>query len=166
MNTEKKAVRISWKDKYLDLEVDYNKLLDDYNNEKNSKLYLAAEFDTYKRTSKINQENALNKCKKDFALSLISILEEFERGLSYEPDNEGLKLMKAKFENELNKFDIKKIEVNKGDMFDESLHEAISVVPTNDENMDNTICDIIEQGYKTSTYIVKYTKVIVNKYNG
>lgn len=52
-----------------------------------------------------------------------------------------------------------------GEVFDPTLHESVEVVPTNDENKDDTVASIAQTGYVMGDRVIRPAKVRVYKYN-
>ncbi len=75
---------------------------------------------------------------------------------------EGVVATLKKLGDALAKLGLEVIPVKKGDKFDANMHEAIGVV---NEGADNTIHEVIQQGYKSNDNIVRPAKVLVNKAN-
>jgi molecular chaperone GrpE len=133
----------SWKDKY--------------------KYLLADLMNTKKRYQKLLDDT--NKYKEEsIAKDLISISDDFERMLNNEIDKDGVNLVYDKFINMLNKYDIKPIYEKRPAFFNDEYDSALVTMDVNDELLDNTIHDVIEKGYKYKDKILRYEKVVVNKY--
>ncbi len=85
--------------------------------------------------------------------------------LDEETYSEGYEVLKKQFENILSKFGLKEIEVHEDDDFDESKMNAIAIAPTGDKKLDNKVCDITKKGYTLNDVVIRYTDVVVYKYN-
>lgn len=85
--------------------------------------------------------------------------------LDEETYSEGYEVLKKQFENILSKFGLKEIEVHEDDDFDESIMNAIAIAPTGDKKSDNKVCDITKKGYTLNDIVIRYTDVVVYKYN-
>ena len=85
--------------------------------------------------------------------------------LDEETYSEGYEVLKKQFENILSKFGLKEIEVHEDDDFNESIMNAIAIAPTGDKKSDNKVCNITKKGYTLNDVIIRYTDVVVYKYN-
>ena len=133
----------SWKDKY--------------------KYLLADLMNTKKRYQKLLDDT--NKYKEEsIAKDLISISDDFERMLNNEIDKDGVNLVYDKFINMLNKYDIKPIYEKRPAFFNDEYDSALVTMDVDDKTLDNTVKDIIAKGYKYKDKILRYEKVVVNKY--
>ena len=85
--------------------------------------------------------------------------------LDEETYSQGYEVLKKQFENILSKFGLKEIEVLEDDDFDESKMNAIAIAPTGNKELDNKVCDITKRGYTLNDVVIRYTDVVVYKYN-
>ena len=85
--------------------------------------------------------------------------------LDEETYSQGYEVLKKQFENILSKFGLKEIEVLENDDFDESKMNAIAIAPTGNKELDNKVCDIAKKGYMLNDVVIRYTDVVVYKYN-
>jgi molecular chaperone GrpE len=53
-----------------------------------------------------------------------------------------------------------------GDGFDPTLHESMSVAPTDDEAQDHTLAEVLQLGYKIDDEVIRPAKVVVAQYSG
>ena len=90
--------------------------------------------------------NSLPKDKqfKDWVTGMEIIIKNFEKGLN----NEGL--------SEINPI--------KGDDFDPSIHESLSIENTNDSKLDGKISQTIKNGYSMENSIIRPAQVILSNY--
>ncbi|HRI05628.1 MAG TPA: nucleotide exchange factor GrpE [Candidatus Dojkabacteria bacterium] len=73
---------------------------------------------------------------------------------------EGVKATLFDIEKAVAQFGIVKMEINKGDSFDSSRHEALGTVS---EGVDGTIYDIVQPGFMFNDVIVRPARVIISK---
>ena len=85
--------------------------------------------------------------------------------LDEETYSEGYEVLKKQFENILSKFGLKEIEVSEDDDFDESKMNAIAIAPIGNKELDNKVCNITKKGYTLNDVVIRYTDVVVYKYN-
>ena len=137
-------------------------------------LYLRtlADMDNLRKntTKKINDiyKMANDKLIKEllpFADSLNLAVNNENIKLDVETYSKGYEVLKKQFENILSKFGLKEIEVYENDDFDESIMNAIAIALTVNKELDNKVCDVNKKGYTLNDVVIKYTDVVVYKYN-
>ena len=101
--------------------------------------------------------------------SLLPIMDYFDRGLTEikkVKDKEllkGMQLINDKFKNTLTQKGLSEIEVNKGDVFDAEIHEAITQIPAPSDKLKGKVIDAVEKGYKLGDKIIRYPKVVIGQ---
>ena len=137
-------------------------------------LYLRtlADMDNLRKntTKKINDlyKMANDKLIKEllpFADSLNLAVNNENIKLDEETYSKGYEVLKKQFENILSKFGLKEIEVYENDDFDESIMNAIAIALTVNKELDNKVCDVTKKGYTLNDVVIRYTDVVVYKYN-
>ena len=127
--------------------------------EKDKYLRLYSEFENYKKRSR-NEIMLIRKTSsKKVILEILDLIDDFERAIEHNKD--GVDLIYNKFKVILSNNNVESY-VNKGDIFNSDIHEAISEL-TVDESNKNKIIDIISNGYKMNNEIIRYAKVVVGK---
>ena len=121
-------------------------------------------------TKKINEiyKTANDKLIKEllpFADSLNLAVNNENIKLDVETYSKGYEVLKKQFENILSKFGLKEIEVYENDDFDESIMNAIAIALTVNKELDNKVCDVTKKGYTLNDVVIRYTDVVVYKYN-
>ena len=152
----------SAEEKIIALEEEIEKL-------KDINLRQVAEFDNYrKRTMKEKAELILNGSEKTIK-ELLPILDDFDRDLQNTNDNtsvetlkEGLELISKKFEETLNKQGLKRIATESED-FNVDYHEAIALVPVDDDSKKGKIIDCVSTGYMLNEKVIRHAKVAVGQ---
>ena len=122
---------------------------------------------TTKRISDI-YKTANDKLIKEllpFADSLNLAVNNENIKLDEETYSKGYEVLKKQFENILSKFGLKEIEVYENDDFDESIMNAVAIALTVNKELDNKVCDITKKGYTLNDVVIRYTDVVVYKYN-
>jgi len=138
--------------------------------ESNNKfLRLYAEFDNYKRRTSKERIDYMQSAGKEVILSLLPILDDFERGLeamnsaSDVPSvKEGVDLIYQKLLSTLNQKGLKPMEVV-GEVFDADFHEAIANIPVQDENQKGKIIEELQKGYLLNDKILRFAKVVTGQ---
>lgn len=129
-------------------------------------LRLYSEFENFRRRTAKEKIEMVSSASKDLMEQLIPVLDDFERAIKAMENNEetapareGTELIYNKFSKVLISKGLKKMEVNKGDNFNDELHEAITQIPAGDD-MAGKIVDVVENGYFLGEKVVRFAKVI------
>ena len=137
-------------------------------------LYLRtlADMDNLRKntTKKINDiyKMANDKLIKEllpFADSLNLAVNNENIKLDEETYSKGYEVLKKQFEDILSKFGLKEIEVYENDDFDESIMNAVAIALTVNKELNNKVCDVTKKGYTLNDVVIRYTDVVVYKYN-
>ena len=137
-------------------------------------LYLRtlADMDNLRKntTKKINDiyKMANDKLIKEllpFADSLNLAVNNENIKLDEETYSKGYEVLKKQFENILGKFGLKEIDVYENDDFDESIMNAVAIALTVNKELNNKVCDVTKKGYTLNDVVIRYTDVVVYKYN-
>ncbi len=135
------------------------------NNEKDKYVRLFAEFENYKRRTAKERIDLFKTAGKEVLSSLIPVVEDFKRALNQEDanqeDTQGIQLIYNKLLETLKNQGLEELEVKIGDLFDSEIHEAISQIPSQNDEQKGKIIDIIEGGYKLGDQVIKFPKVVV-----
>jgi molecular chaperone GrpE len=134
-------------------------------NDKYLRLY--AEFDNFRRRTIKEREDARKMEGKDLIVSLLSVLDDFERALramedatDVRPVKEGVELIQNKLKNTLTQKGLSAME-SIGNPFDPELHEAITNISAPTEEWKGKVIDEMEKGYFLNDKVVRFAKVIV-----
>lgn len=135
--------------------------------EKKEYLFLMAEFDNFrKRTLRERTELVKNASEKALQ-GLLPIVDDFERGLDAIRDSsdaeavkEGMNLIYNKLIKYLADNGVKAIESTGAD-FDTELHEAVAMVPADDETPKGKVKDTVSKGYTINDKVLRHAKVVV-----
>jgi len=137
--------------------------------EKDKYLRLFAEFENYKKRTTKERIELYRTAGQDIIVSLLPILDDFDRGLSEikkVKDKEllkGMQLINDKFSNTLTQKGLEAVNAKAGDVFDADLHEAITQIPAPSEDLKGKIIDVIEKGYKLGDKVIRYPKVVIGQ---
>lgn len=128
-----------------------------------------AEFDNYrKRILKEKSELILNGGEKVIS-SLLPVLDDFERALINIKKGgdettllQGTELIYQKLLSTLESQGLSKIKTEKED-FNTDFHEAVAMVPVDDESMKGKVVDCVQTGYILNNKVIRHSKVAVGQ---
>lgn len=135
--------------------------------QKDKYLRLSAEFDNYrKRTMKEKAELIKNGGEKAIA-AVLPILDDLERALAnmQQADDvkamyEGIDLIYQKFLKNLNQEGLEKMNPV-GEAFNTDFHEAVALIPAQEEEQKGKVLDCVQTGYKLNDKVIRHAKVVV-----
>ena len=134
---------------------------------KDSYLRKIAEFENYKkRTLKEKTELILNGSEKTIT-AILPVLDDFERAITDKSDDpkaikEGIQLIYNKFNKILESIGVNKIEPV-GKDFDVDYHEAVAMIPTEEDDKKGKVIDCIQTGYTLNNKVIRHAKVAVGQ---
>ena len=136
---------------------------------KDKYLRQVAEFDNYrKRTLKEKTDLILNGGEKVLT-ALLPILDDLDRAAeniqkSNDPETlkEGVALILDKLSKTLAAQGLKKMETI-GQPFDTDFHEAVALIPAQEEAQKNVVIDCVQQGYQLNDKVLRHAKVVVGQ---
>ncbi len=144
-------------------------LQDEFEREKDRYLRLFAEFENYKKRTSKERIEMFKTAGQDVIISLLPILDDFERALKEIEKSEndelfkGVELINNKFRETLKTKGLHVMDVNPGDAFDADSHEAITQIPAPEEKLKGKIIDVVEKGYTLGDKIIRYPKVVIGQ---
>ena len=134
---------------------------------KDKYLRLYSEFENFRRRTSKEKLELISSANKGLMEDLVPVLDDFERAMQaagkaedVESIKEGMSLIQNKFSKVLENKGLKKIEIKKGDDFNDEFQEAITQIPTEKE-LEGKVVDVVEPGYKLGDAIVRFAKVVV-----
>ncbi len=134
-------------------------------NDKYVRMY--AEFDNYKRRTMKERSELLQTAGKDVIVSMLSVLDDFERAnkamgtaTEIKPVKEGIELVHNKLLSLLTQKGLKAMET-KGNAFDADIHEAITSIPAPSDKLKGKVVDEVEKGYLLNDKVIRFAKVVV-----
>ncbi|MCM1401991.1 MAG: nucleotide exchange factor GrpE [Bacteroides sp.] len=137
--------------------------------EKKEYLFLMAEFDNFRKRTVKEKGDLIRNASESVMKGLLPIVDDFERGLAAIKDSEDAEAVKEGMTLIYNKL-IKYMEQNgvkpidsTGKPFDPELHEAIAMVPTDDESQKGIVIDTPTKGYTINDKVLRYAKVAVGQ---
>ncbi|MBK0382457.1 nucleotide exchange factor GrpE [Pedobacter sp. SD-b] len=130
-------------------------------------LRLFAEFENYKRRTSQERKDLLQTAGKDVIVSLLGVLDDFERAdkamenaTEVKPVKEGIELVHHKLKSLLVQKGLVPM-VAKGKTFDADIHEAITSIPAPSDDLKGKVVDEVEKGYLLNDKVIRFAKVIV-----
>ena len=131
--------------------------------EKDKNLRLFAEFDNFRKRTAKERIELFSTASRDIMTSLLPILDNFERAFKANKPKEGdgMLLIYNQLKSELEKKGLKEIENPIGKDLDTDFHEAITKIPSKNDDQKGKIVDVIEKGYLISNKVIRYAKVVV-----
>lgn len=143
-----------------------NPLQEKYDTLNNQYIRLAADFDNYRKRQEQEKEALLKYGAENTIKKMISVLDNFERGLkaietveNCEKVKECYNLAYKEFTEALKKAGLEVISAE-GEQFDPNFHEAVMQTPTEDKP-EHTILAELQKGYKLGDKVLRPTLVNV-----
>lgn len=144
-----------------------DQLKEDLGKEKDKFLRLFAEFENYKKRTAKERMDLFRTAGQEVILSLLPVLDDFDRALNEIAKTDehellkGVELIRNKFKNTLYSKGLEEVTVEKGDVFNADMHEAITQIPAPSDDLKGKIVDVIEKGYKLGDKVIRFPKVII-----
>lgn len=137
--------------------------------EKKEYLFLMAEFDNFRKRTIKEKGDIIRNAAESAMKGLLPIVDDFERGIEAmknsddaEAVKEGMTLIYNKLVKYLEQNGVKPIE-STGTDFDPEKHEAIAMVPVDDEKLKGKVIDTPTKGYTINDKVLRYAKVAVGQ---
>ena len=135
--------------------------------EKKEYLFLMAEFDNFRKRT-LRERTELIKSAAEKALKgILPVVDDFERGLDAIKDTsdaeavkEGMRLIYNKFVNYLADNGVKYMQSTGAD-FDPDMHEAVAMVPAENDAEKGKVKDTVLKGYMLNDKVLRHAKVVV-----
>lgn len=147
--------------------VEESSLEDELAEAKDKYLRLYSEFENFRRRTSKEKLDLISTANKDLMSDLLPVLDDFERAMNASEESDDIKALRegmALIQNKLNKSlenrGLKKMNVVKGDAFDDEKHEAITQIPA-EKKLEGKIVDVVEPGYILGEKVVRFAKVVV-----
>ncbi len=130
-------------------------------------LRLAAEYQNYRKRTIQDFSRKLEQGRSEIALTVLPVLDDLRRSLDAaenegDPFVQGIQLVFDKFNNELSKYRIAKMDVE-GELFSEEEHEALQFMAAPDGIDEGTIIAEVKPGYTIGDRVLRHAQVIVAK---
>jgi molecular chaperone GrpE len=134
---------------------------------KDKYLRLFSEFENFRRRTAREKLDLISTANENLVVALLPVVDDIDRALANINDKtdlktfeEGVKLIQSKFSNTLQTKGVSKVVTEKGDDFNDEIHEAITQIPAPTEDLKGKIIDVIEPGYKVGDKVVRFAKVV------
>jgi molecular chaperone GrpE len=135
-------------------------------------LRLAAEYDNFrKRTERERTESTL-RAQADVVRALLEPLDDLQRIADFDPAtnsaqslHEGAEMVEKKFLRVMESAGLEFIEAQ-DQRFDPQLHEALTTVPAESEELDETVAQVFRKGYRFRGILLRPAQVVVRKFHG
>ncbi|MHA1329054.1 MAG: nucleotide exchange factor GrpE [Promethearchaeota archaeon] len=146
------------------VEENLEKSRNESNDWKNRYIRLQADFENAQKRWEKNNQALRTQYLASTIRSLLPLYDSFKKAL--QDANENVKPVIESFYNQfmgiLKSLGAEPIEVKKNDQFDYLYHEALSSIER-DDVPNNTIIDVIQDGWKLGKDVIRYAKVIVSR---
>lgn len=130
---------------------------------------LYSEFENYRKRTAKEKLDTINNASKDLIADLLPVLDDFERAIYNNKDSddsnaikEGFNLIYNKFLQSMQSKGLKPMD-STNTPFDVDLHEAITNIPTTDDDMKGKVVDVVEKGYYLNDKVLRFAKVVVGQ---
>ncbi|MGE6629245.1 nucleotide exchange factor GrpE [Bacillus sp. NPDC077027] len=172
VEAQEEAIQDKQEDAQLDEQANLTQRLEELQqllDEKENKiLRVQADFENYKRRVRTEAETAQKYRSQHVVSDLLPALDNFERALGIDPDNdqtksllEGMEMVYRQLIEALKKEGVEPIEAV-GIEFDPNLHQAVMQVE--DENFgSNVVVEELQKGYKLKDRVIRPSMVKVNQ---
>lgn len=155
-------------DYYADIQKQFQEKEEEYNALKDKYIRQAAEFDNFRKRTLKEKEELRQSGHQKAVETILPIIDDFERALSNisEESKEGVQLIYNKFLSTIQTLGVEPIVIEKNvTSFDTDIHDAITMVNVNDEELRGKIIDCVQTGYKLHGKIIRHPKVVVGEFN-
>lgn len=132
-------------------------------------LFLMAEFDNFRKRTVREKAEIIKNGAENVLKGILPIIDDFERGIKAMNENtdaksvkEGIEMIYTKFIKFLQQNGVNEI-ASEDASFDVDLHEAIAMVPVEDESKKGKVIDTITKGYTLNDKVIRHAKVAVGQ---
>jgi len=135
-------------------------------------LRLAAEYDNFrKRTERERGESTL-RAQADVVRALLEPLDDLQRIADFDPAtnsaqslHEGAEMVEKKFLRVMEGAGLEFIDAL-DQRFDPTMHEALTTVPAETPEQDDTVAQVFRKGYRFRGILLRPAQVVVRKFHG
>ena len=165
--TKGKKTTVNKKSVKSDISKKIEELNGSLDQEKEKYLRLFAEFENFKKRTAKERLELFKTAGQEVISAILPILDDMERAINQTPEEEkksveGFVLINNKLADVLKGNGLNVTETSIGDTFDSEIHEAITLIPS-DNDQKGKIIDVTEKGYKLGDKIIRFPKVVVGQ---
>lgn len=149
------------------LKSDYDALKGEYDELDDRLVRVQAELQNIQRRNKRDREAASKYRSQDLAKEILPAIDNLERALSIEVEDEagenlkkGIEMVLENITQALNNHGIEEIQAE-GQMFDPNYHEAYTQLPAQEGQESGQVAQVFEKGYVLHDRILRASKVAV-----
>lgn len=160
--TEKESALIAENESLIKEIEELKKQADDY---KDKWMRNVAEFDNYKKRNANQWSEAFNEGVSSVIVKILPVGDNLDWALGLgldEKTTEGIKKIRAKFDDTLKGLEIEEINPV-GEVFDPNVAEAVMQVPLEEGDEPDTVKQVFQKGYRKKDKIIRYATVSVVK---
>ena len=135
-------------------------------------LRLAAEFDNYRKRTDRERSEGGTRAQAQVLERLLEPLDDLQRFAHQDPEKvspaallEAAQAVERKLLRALEGFGLETVPAE-GQPFDPTVHEAITMVPTEKAKEDNTVADVFQTGYRFRGTLLRPARVRVKRHEG
>jgi len=133
-------------------------------------LRLAAEFDNYRKRVERERGESWVRAQAQLLERLLEPLDDLARVADFDPAttpsgalHEGCEMVERKFLRAMEAAGVEEIDAADRP-FDPTIHEALTTVPTDDPDQDNTVAQVYQKGYRLKGVLLRPARVVVRKH--
>jgi molecular chaperone GrpE len=135
-------------------------------------LRLAAEYDNYRKRSMRERSEAEARGQSSLIKQLLDPLDDLSRFAHVDPTTvdpttitQGADMVERKLRKVLSAMGVEAIDPV-GEVFDPSLHEAVTTEPALSPEDDHTVSKVFQVGYRHNGQLLRPARVVVKQWNG
>lgn len=135
-------------------------------------LRLAAEFDNYRKRVERERSENMVRAQAQILERLLEPLDDLARIADFDPAttaagalHEGAEMVEKKFLRVMEAAGLEAIDAE-GKAFDPTVHEALTTVPADTPEEDNTVAQVYQKGYRYKGVLLRPARVVVKKHPG
>lgn len=135
-------------------------------------LRLAAEFDNYRRRTERERSEGSVRAQAQLVQKLLEPLDDLQRVAHFSAENatadsllEGIQMVERKLLRILESAGLEPVQA-KGQRFDPERHEALMTTEAESAEEDETVGDVLQEGYEFKGVLLRPARVQVKKHQG